>query len=31
MTVPYNAKPYSNRGYIKDALKEKGIEIDRTI
>ena len=29
MTVPYNAKPYSNRGYIKDALKEKGIEIDK--
>src|SRR6056300_301215 len=29
MTVPYNAKPYSNGGYIKDALKEKGIEIDK--
>jgi DNA-directed RNA polymerase len=29
MTVPYNAKPYSNRGYIKDALKEKNIEIDK--
>jgi len=29
MTVPYNAKPYSNRGYIKDALKDKGIEIDK--
>jgi DNA-directed RNA polymerase len=29
MTVPYNAKPFSNRGYIKDALKEKGIEIDK--
>ena len=29
MTVPYNAKPYSNRGYIKDALKEKGVEIDK--
>jgi len=29
MTVPYNAKPYSNRGYIRDALKEKGIEIDK--
>jgi len=28
MTVPYNAKPYSNRGYIRDALKEKNIEID---
>jgi DNA-directed RNA polymerase len=29
MTVPYNAKPYSNRQYIRDALKEKGIEIDK--
>jgi DNA-directed RNA polymerase len=29
MTVPYNAKPYSNRGYIKEALKEKGVEIDK--
>ena len=29
MTVPYNAKPFSNRGYIKDALKEKGIEIEK--
>ena len=29
MTLPYNAKPYSNRAYIKDALKEKGIEIDK--
>ena len=29
MTVPYNAKPYSNRGYIKDALKEKDVEIDK--
>ena len=29
MTVPYNAKPHSNRGYIKDALKEKGIEISK--
>ena len=29
MTVPYNAKPHSNRGYIRDALKEKGIEIDK--
>ena len=27
MTVPYNAKPHSNRGYIRDALKEKGVEI----
>ncbi len=29
MTVPYNAKPFSNRGYIRDALKDKGIEIDK--
>ena len=26
MTIPYNAKPYSNRSYIRDALKEKGVE-----
>ncbi len=29
MTVPYNAKPFSNRGYIREALKEKGFEIDK--
>jgi len=29
MTVPYNAKPHSNRGYIREALKEKGIEIEK--
>ena len=29
MTIPYNAKPYSNRAYIRDALKEKGIEVDK--
>jgi len=29
MTVPYNAKPHSNRGYIREALKEKGVEIDK--
>lgn len=29
MTVPYNAKPISNRGYIKEALKEKGVEVDK--
>jgi len=29
MTVPYNAKPYSNRGYIRDALKEKGVELEK--
>jgi DNA-directed RNA polymerase len=26
MTVPYNAKPFSNRSYIRNALKEKGLE-----
>jgi len=29
MTIPYNAKPFSNRSYIRDALKDKGIEIDK--
>jgi len=29
MTIPYNAKPFSNRSYIRDALREKGIEIDK--
>ena len=29
MTIPYNAKPFSNRSYIRDALKEKGFEIDK--
>lgn len=29
MTVPYNAKPHSNRGYIRTALKEKGVEIEK--
>jgi len=29
MTVPYNAKPFSNRGYIRDALKDKGVEIEK--
>lgn len=29
MTVPYNAKPHSNRGYIRSALKEKGVEIEK--
>jgi DNA-directed RNA polymerase len=29
MTVPYNAKPFSNRGYIRDAFKEDGIELDK--
>jgi len=29
MTIPYNAKPFSNRTYIRDALLEKSIEIDK--
>jgi DNA-directed RNA polymerase len=29
MTIPYNAKPFSNRSYIRDALKEDGVEIDK--
>jgi DNA-directed RNA polymerase len=29
MTIPYNAKAFSNRAYIKEALKEKGIEVDK--
>ena len=29
MTIPYNAKPYSNRTYIRDALKEVKIEIEK--
>ena len=29
MTIPYNAKPFSNRSYIRDALKEKGVEINK--
>ena len=29
MTIPYNAKPYSNRSYIRTALAEKGVEIDK--
>ena len=29
MTVPYNAKPFSNRSYIREALKEKGIEVEK--
>ena len=26
MTIPYNAKPHSARGYIKQALKDQGYE-----
>ena len=29
MTIPYNAKPYSNRGYIREAFAEEGIELDK--
>ena len=29
LTIPYNAKPFSNRSYIRDALKEKGIKIEK--
>ena len=29
MTIPYNAKPHSNRSYIRDALREKGVEISQ--
>ena len=29
MTIPYNAKPFSNRSYIRDAFKEKGVDVDR--
>ena len=29
MTIPYNAKPFSNRSYIRDALKEKGVEVSK--
>ena len=29
MTVPYNAKPFSNRGYIREALKEKGVDVEK--
>lgn len=27
MTIPYNAKPFSNRGYIRTALSDRGEEI----
>ena len=29
MTVPYNAKPFSNRGYIREAFAEKGVELTK--
>jgi len=29
MTIPYNAKAISNRGYIREALAEKGVEVSK--
>ena len=29
MVIPYNAKPYSNRSYIREAFKEKGIDVSK--
>ncbi len=29
LTIPYNAKPYSNRAYIREALNEKDYKIDK--
>ena len=29
MTIPYNAKPFSNRSYIRDAFKEKGVDVTK--
>jgi DNA-directed RNA polymerase len=29
MTIPYNSKPFSNRAYIREALSEKGIKIEK--
>ena len=29
MTIPYNAKAFSNRDYIREALNEKGVEISK--
>ncbi len=29
MTIPYNAKPFSNRTYIRDALEDKNVTIDK--
>ena len=29
MTIPYNAKPFSNRSYIRDAFKEEGLELTK--
>ena len=29
MTIPYNAKPFSNRSYIRQALNDKGVEVTK--
>jgi DNA-directed RNA polymerase len=29
MTIPYNAKPLSNRGYIREAFKDDGVELTK--
>ena len=29
MVIPYNAKPYSNRSYIREAFKDKGIDVNK--
>ena len=29
MTIPYNAKPFSNRQYIRDAFKDIDIEVEK--
>ena len=29
MTIPYNAKPFSNRSYIRDAFKDKDVDVDK--
>ena len=29
MTIPYNAKPFSNRSYIREALKDKELEVEK--
>ena len=29
MTIPYNAKPFSNMSYIREALKDDGIEVEK--
>lgn len=29
MTIPYNAKPWSNRSYVREAFKEAGIDLDK--